>query len=342
MHPDATRMRHLHCALLAFATATSPAAAQTTDYSAAATYSRTHRGDALVVLRGDSIVFEEYQNGYRADSPHMLASGSKSFSCAIAIAAVKQGLLQLDEPVARTITEWAGDSIRERITVRMLLDLSSGLEAGVNAFDGGPLRFTLRSDAIRARVVSAPGTVFRYGPNHYDVFGELIRRKTKGETPDVFLQRNVLDRIGLTGLEWRRDREGMPALAGGAFTTAREWLKYGRLIRDEGRWQGEQILDRELLRECATPSPANSNYGLTFWLSTDAMADLAGRARAASPAVRAQRGRRQAGELRLIMAAGAGVQRLYVLREHNLVVVRLGRADPSWSDAEFVRLFSRS
>jgi CubicO group peptidase (beta-lactamase class C family) len=315
-----------------------PLPAQATPWSAAAEYSRRHNGDALLVMRGDSIVFETYDSGYRATVPHMLASGSKSFVCALAVAAVSDGLLSLDEPVARTITEWQADAQRSQVTVRQLLHLTSGLAPGVTGFEGGPLGRTRRADAVSLPMQASPGTVFRYGPSHFDVFGELMRRKLNGEPPDAYLQRKVLDPIGMTGLHWRRDRENMPMLPGGAFTTAREWAKYGRLIRDEGRWGAARVLDAELLRECTTPGAVNASYGLTFWLSTSAAADLAAgqaqtlRARraAASPAHD------------VIMAAGAGGQRLYVLRELDLVVVRLGRQDPRWLDSEFVRLLKEA
>jgi CubicO group peptidase (beta-lactamase class C family) len=311
------------------------AQAQPDPWRAAAEYSRTLRGDALLVLRGDSIVFEEYQNGYRRDVPHMLASGSKSFSCAIAVAAIMDGILTLDESVAGTITEFRGDSLRERITVRQLLDLSSGLAAGTNGFAAGAIRSTRRADALRTPLLAPPGTTFTYGPTNFDVFGEMMRRKLGGEKPDAYLQRKVLDPIGMTGLEWRRDREGMPMLPGGAFTTAREWAKYGRLIRDRGRWGGATVLDAAMLTACTTPSSANPNYGLTFWLSSNSQEDLQQRT------MQGQRVRRQGGQpapLPVIMAAGAGIQRLYILRELELVVVRLGRAHPSWSDTEFLRL----
>lgn len=43
-----------------------------------------------------------------------LASGTKSFSCVMAVAAVEDGLLQLDEPVAGTIIEWQGHLLKAR------------------------------------------------------------------------------------------------------------------------------------------------------------------------------------------------------------------------------------
>ncbi|HHP7239578.1 MAG TPA: hypothetical protein ACFCU0_14200, partial [Longibacter sp.] len=43
-------------------------------------YSARHAGDAVLIATSDSLLFEEYQNGYDGSQPHMLASGSKTFS----------------------------------------------------------------------------------------------------------------------------------------------------------------------------------------------------------------------------------------------------------------------
>ncbi|MEX2282657.1 MAG: serine hydrolase domain-containing protein [Gemmatimonadota bacterium] len=309
-----------------------------TRFREAADYSRAHAGDAVLVLHADQIVFEEYHNGYRADTPHMLASGTKSFSCAIAVAAIQDGLLSsFDEPVALTITEWRADSLKSKITIRHLLNLSSGLPAGPSGFEG--IRRQRNADAIGLTLVSKPGETFRYGSSHYHVFGEVMRGKLKGEATGAYLQRRVLDRIGLTGLRIIPDREGQSHLPGGGFATAREWAKFGQLMRDRGKWKGNEVLRPALLEQCFAPSPANADYGLTFWLSTNARNDLI------ADAMRARgRGRGQivGNPVPVIMAAGAQNQRLYILRDLDLVVLRFGRQDLTYDDAHFLTLIRRN
>ena len=92
--------------------------AQDLDLRAAADYSKQHEGLAVVVYREGRLVFEEYVKGHRRDKAHHLYSGTKSFAPMIALVAQGEGLLDLDEPVARTITEWKGDERRGRITIR--------------------------------------------------------------------------------------------------------------------------------------------------------------------------------------------------------------------------------
>ncbi len=54
---------------------------------AAADYSAANLGDAVVVMQRGQIIFEEYQRGFDGSNAHLLASGTKSFNCALAVAA---------------------------------------------------------------------------------------------------------------------------------------------------------------------------------------------------------------------------------------------------------------
>ncbi len=317
-------------------------------FRAAAEYSRQHQGDAVLVVRGDRVVFEEYQNGYDPARPHMLASGTKTFSCALAAAAIQDGLVSgWDEPAARTLTEWAGDPRRSRITVRQLLDLSSGLAPSQDGLQGSGVA-NKNLAALGVPLLSDPGERFRYGPSHYYAFGELVRRRLRGEGVLEYLDRRVLAPIGLEPGRWVRDAAGNPNLPGGAFLKAREWAKFGQLLRDEGRWNGRQVVRADLLRECTRPSPANPAYGLALWRNPTpgfaralaADRPLRGRAGTPSPWSRLPRDGRYAD---VYFAAGAGQQRMYVIPREGLVVVRFGRPSRGWDDVEFLdRLLKRS
>ena len=79
---------------------------------AAAQYAERYGLHALVVQRGDEIVFERYGGGYDAAKPHALYSGTKSFWGLLASAAQDDGLLDLDEPVMGLRLESARDAAR--------------------------------------------------------------------------------------------------------------------------------------------------------------------------------------------------------------------------------------
>ena len=105
-------------------------------FAAAADYSARHGGRAVLIERDGTNVFERYDNGWKAERPHPLASGTKSFTGVLAMMAVQDGLLTLDEKAADTLTEWKDDPRKSRITVRQLLQLSSGLTPGDRELGG--------------------------------------------------------------------------------------------------------------------------------------------------------------------------------------------------------------
>jgi len=90
----------------------------------AAAYSEERAGDALLVWRDGAVVLEDDQNGYDADRPHMLASGTTTFTGAMVLAAAKDELLTLDERVAETLPEWQADAQKSTVTIRQLLQLT--------------------------------------------------------------------------------------------------------------------------------------------------------------------------------------------------------------------------
>jgi CubicO group peptidase (beta-lactamase class C family) len=281
-------------------------AARAEPYSAAslrsaADYLKERNGHAMLVYYQDKLAFEEYFNGWSADKPHRLASGTKSFSGAMLAGAAEDGLLQLDEKVADTIVEWKDHPRKSQITIRQLLSLTSGIV-------GGSTRERAPAYAKAVMIADAkypPGVKFQYGPIPYQIFGELMRRKLAASNESVqgYLNRRVFEPIGLKPSGWGKDTDGNIDLPNGAQLLAREWAKYGLLILHQGKWQDRQIVPANVLQECFVGTDANPIYGVTFWLrSADWMPK------------------------ELVMAHGLGKQFLYIIPSLDLMVVQFAES----------------
>lgn len=319
----------------AFAVLPVKARARTPRFEAAADYSAQRRGVSLLVIEDGRTVFEDYPRS-GPDAAHELASGTKSFGGVLAAAMVQDGLLSLDEACADTLTEWRADPMKRGATIRSLLSLSSGAGGGSI---GRPAPY---AEAV-AQPFAGPSGVFRYGPTPFQIFGEIVRRKlaAAGRPDDVlaFLEARLLGPAGVSHGAWRR-QAGQPNLPSGARLTARDWARFGAFVMDGCRVDGRPIVDADALTECFRPTPANPGYGLTWWLlrpglvppSPRSPIDASAAALAGLPDVR--------------MAAGAGDQRLYLIPERRMVVVRqadgilagLRGGGTGWSDADFLRL----
>jgi CubicO group peptidase (beta-lactamase class C family) len=309
----------------------SPAFAQRSDFSAAAAYSAERRGVSLLVMQRGEIIFEDYPNEGGVDRGWELASGTKSFTGVMGAAAIQDGLISSwDEHAGDTLSEWRNDE-RRRITLRHLLSLTSGIT-------GGPIaRPPTYAAAIAQRAEAAPGERFAYGPTPFQIFGELIRRKTDGD-PLAYLTRRILAPLDIEPTHWRRGADGMPHMPSGAALTARDWARFGWFVLQDG----EGRVDAQALRECFTGTRANPGYGLSFWLLRNGLVPPG---RNAGVEIDTAISERFGG---ISMAAGAGNQRLYFAPALDLVIARqatgilqaLMRRDsgPAWSDAEFLRL----
>lgn len=288
----------------------------------AADYNAEKGGVSLVVIKNGAIVHESYPNDGGPDRAWALASDTKSFSGIIAAAAVQDGLLTLDERVARTLPEWRDDPNKSKITLRQILSLTSGIEpAGV----GRPPRY---AQAILQPVVAVPGDSFVYDPVNFQIFGEIMRRKLQDfedgrfENAVDYLQTRVFDPLDIRPAHWRAPG-GQPNLPSGARFTARDWARFGQFVLQAGTWNSDQLVDAGALLETLNGSTANPAYGLTWWLNNAPPAEM----------LRTSRTMRRATDIftnsyadqlpeDLFMAAGAGKQRLYIIPSRNMVVVR--------------------
>ncbi len=339
----ATKMASVMAALLTVV-AIAPLRAQAptpAQFERAFAYASRTDGQAVLVMHRGRIVHERYGSGGSASKVMLLASGSKSFVGVATIAAAADGLLQLDTPVAELLPEWKRDVRKSRVTVRQLLSLESGIQPGNPGTGCGGRRSTW-ADAVAAPALAEPGTRFRYGPYPFITMGAAIERVNPSERFEAYLERRVLAPLGVT-VEWRMTcADGKPQLAGGAAMNARDWATFGEMIRRGGLHGDTRILPADLVAQLFRPSSANPAYGMSWWLRDAAFQR--------NPAMGSLGVRRAATNESsdwlprdLVMAAGAGKQRLYLIPSQELVIVRMGpvRGGRAFKDVEFLAALLR-
>jgi hypothetical protein len=104
-------------------------------------------------------------------------------------------------------------------------------------------------------------------------------------------------------------------------------------MKNGGKWNGKQLIRKDLLDELVKGSKVNPAYGVTWWLNHPGKNPIGreiGGEEAKGPKVGFYDGVSD-----LFMAAGAGNQRLYIIRSLDLVIVRQGRAG-QWDDKDFL------
>lgn len=268
----------------------------------AVAYHLRHKGQALIISRNGKAQHETYDNGFTADSPHALYSGTKSFWGIAALVAQREGLLSLDDRVADTISEWKDEPWKRRVTLRELLQLIAGVPFGGLGASVPPYE-----KALAVELKNEPGSTFTYGGIPLQIFGAVFSKRLEPlrMTPHEFLHARVLDPNRIDVASWRKLKDGTQPLPTGAFLTAHNWLRYGEFVAKNAREYAE----------CFVGSSANPRYGLGWWLAPPAApVDLA-------------------------YASGSGGQALYVVPSENVVVVRFGDGGSFNHEAFLKRLF---
>lgn len=255
--------------------------------------------------------------------------------------ALGEGWLRVDEPVAGTITEWRGDSGKEEVMVRHLLQMTAGLDGGA----GQLYRRTIADKgkvAISLRQVDAPESVFRYGPACWEVLAEMMQRKlsSRGESLEGFLHRAVMRPIGLHSPDWRSDAKGRFYLSTGAELSVTDLGRLGRTIAALAAGNDRAGIAAGHFREVTRSSSVNPMFGGGVWRNTGR-----GRAVEVEEVIDPPKGRgfwsgacvsREQPASMLVLIGSAG-QRVFVWPTENRVIARLGYS-ASWRDAALLRI----
>lgn len=309
------------------------------DFAAAEAYSVKTGGMAFLVKVNGKIVRETYSNGGDKNVPQKIYSGTKAFWSLTALVAAEEGLLKLDEPVSKTISEWADDKTKSQIVIRDLLNFTSGLSPMPELHENDHPNRT--AAALKARSLAQPGERFFYGPASLQVFHEVLARKLKKKTPTRFLEREVLSPLGLGSQRYLPDGKGVPLLAAGWMQTARQWSGMGRVILEKG----EPVLDEDdgFFAEAMNGGKANEAYAFGFWNNHAAESKSSREIDVETMMERkliAQSWKNiclsKIAPADLVACIGSYGQRLYVVPSKKLVIVRLGKGG-DFKDAPFLK-----
>jgi CubicO group peptidase (beta-lactamase class C family) len=289
----------------------------------------------LVVVHRGELVGERYAPGFGPRVPQRSWSVAKSLTATLAGLLVDRRLLRLDK--RPPIPAWGRDA-RRAITVRQLLNMSSGLKQ--NQFEGSARSaetFTPESehafiyfdgfdtylDAIEARLEVPPGTRWQYRNANVLSLAHAMRRVVRkaGGDPQSFPQRRMLEPLGMRSTTLETDPYGHFIASGTAFTTPRDLARVGMLHLQAGRFGGRRLLSKRWVNFVRSPAPTEPGYGGFWWRNHESSTFTS-----LPPSV--------------YFASGAFGQNILVIPSHRLVIARMGWNVPD--DNEGMNAFARS
>jgi len=307
------------------------------NFSAAIDYADTMDSYSLLVWHNGALRLEQYYKGFDASLRPETASMHKSVLGLLTAAAIEDGLINdVDDRVGDYIDAWQalpeGD-----ITIRQLLTMSSGLSrlSSEGGFNSETMKFftgqlDARATVLGLRIETEPGSNFTYANTNSQLLALVLEAATGQEYADYLSQRLWQPLGADDAFVWYFEENGFPRTFASLLSRSRDWLKVGLLIKDDGRYQGKQILSPELMSAVTNPSNNNPNYGWQIWLgnvfeSQRYYNDLnLGIAIPASEPFKVDD---------MIYFDGFGGQRVYISKSEDLVIVRTGDSRLDWDDS---------
>ena len=216
--------------------------------------------DGIVILHKGQIVYEDYFAVLTADKQHAAMSVTKSFTGTLAAMLVAEGTLDESKKVAEYVPELK-DSAFGDATVRQVMDMTTGLKysedygdpnAEIWAYSAagnplpkpegytGPVGYF--EYLMQVQKQGEHGEAFGYKTINSDALGWIISRVTNKSVAEL-LSEKIWQRIGMEqDAYYQVDELGIPFAGGGLSAGLRDMARFGELIRNQGQWQGEQII----------------------------------------------------------------------------------------------------
>jgi len=240
---------------------------------------------SILISKKGKTIYEKYFGGYNDKIPHDTRSASKSISSAI-VGIAKDKLLfkDLDQSIFEFLPQEYqiyNEGLKNKIDIKSLLTMSSGLDAD----DYTNIRTSSASEGnyqntqnwtktiISATMINEPNTHANYGSANPHLLG-VAMDSVVSEPLDIFIDKNLFEKLGITNYIIQNDNVGNPYFGGGIYLTPKDMMKFGQLYLQHGIWENEQVLSKEWVVNSfknyrnLENVPDKNGYGYLWWHNT--------------------------------------------------------------------------
>ncbi len=274
-----------------------------------------YKSIAYLIIQNDSVVYEEYWDGFNENSLSNSFSAAKSVVSLLIGAAIQDGYINsVNQSVSEFIPEFNDESYN-KLCIKDLLTMSSGVnwnESYINPFSMTTQAYygdNIKELVLGLEVTESPGIEFKYLSGNTQLLAIIIENATE-KTLSEYMHEKIWKPLGATNTAlWSLDRENGSEKAYCCINSnARDFARIGKILLDKGKINNKQIFPVDYLK--ASIKPANylvdhrtlqtvDFYGYHWWIIN------------------------HQGE-QIPYARGILGQYIFVLEKENAIVVRLG------------------
>lgn len=227
----------------------------------------TH-SDAIIIVKGNEEVYREHFG--RKEEPVYIASAGKSLvSLAIGNLLMNGQLDSLDQPIHTLFPEWR-QGLKKTITIRMLLNHTSGLQDYSNAsieLEPAPTYKVANviNLALAAELTNTPGSAVFYSNKATALLAGIVE-KASGKRFDHFFVDTFYKAMNISDYEWVQDEQGNPTTHGAFIMKPSDLLKFGQLVVQKGIYDGKRLVSQDWIEESLSQGQDFTPiWGLLWW-----------------------------------------------------------------------------
>ncbi|HAG77270.1 MAG: 6-aminohexanoate hydrolase [Pseudomonas sp.] len=223
--------------------------------------------DGIIILHRGKLVYERYFGVLKPEGQHAAMSITKTFTGTLAALLVAEEKLDPERLVADYVPELAASGFGDA-SVRQLMDMTTGIhfsedyadpkaEVWAHAAAGNPLPKPADYQGPRTyyeflqtvKPQGRHGEAFNYRTANSDALGWVIAR-VSGQNVAQLLSERIWSRLGAEQDAYMSvDSIGTPFAGGGLNASLRDLVRFGEMMRNEGRYNGTQILPPEVVAD---------------------------------------------------------------------------------------------
>lgn len=240
----------------------------------------------IVVIKNGKLLIEEYFNGSGRDTLHDPRSVGKTFAAATMGIAIHDGYIKSELQTLKDFydlkTYHNYSPQKDSITLKSLLTMSSVFDADDNNDDSPgnennmyptdnwvKFALDLKTDSARQTYKS-----WHYFTAGVVVLGDVLNKSVPGGL-NKYADAKLFKPLGITNYKWQYTPQNVPNTAGGIRLRAVDFAKFGQLYKNNGVWNGKQIIPQSWIEKSFTKQlalPADvvgpGYYGYLFWNKT--------------------------------------------------------------------------
>lgn len=229
---------------------------------------------ATKIIQHGETVLNYYRPGTKETRVLPFNSCTKSMTSCLLGMLWDQALLDLEAPIGPNFPRIADDPVKSAITIRQLLNFTSGLEwletTSWNGGFGGMLwRLNWVNFILDRPVTTTPGKYFNYNTGSSHLLSAIFSQ-IAGESMEAYAKKHLFGPLGMESVKWRHDLQGITSGGFGIEMTVDDAAKFGMLYLNRGQVDGKTLVSEAWIdlstSKQSTGSSAFGQYGYHWWL----------------------------------------------------------------------------